>query len=66
MVIVMPVVAKNRNRKPPDVPSFTLGGLGNVVLPVTDHVAEGVDKLNAVPADADWHHPQPSEPIEAE
>jgi len=36
-----------------------------VVLPVSDHVAERIDKLNAVPADAHRHYPQPGKSVQA-
>jgi hypothetical protein len=64
-VIVVPVVAQNSYREPPNISSFAFRRLSNVVLPVSDHVAERIDKLNTVPADAHGHYPQPSKSVQA-
>lgn len=62
-MVVVPVVAENSNGQPPYIPSFTLGSLSDMELPVSNHVAEGIDKLNTVPAHANRHYPQPCESI---
>jgi hypothetical protein len=65
MVVIVPVISENGDSEPPDVPCLTFGRLSDMVLPFSNHVAERVDKLDAVPADTHRHYPQPGEAIES-
>jgi hypothetical protein len=64
VMVVVPVVTQNGNRKPPYISSFAFRRLSNVILPIPDHVAERIDKLNTVPAHAHGDYPQPGKTIE--